>query len=114
MPESEFGFIERLPGPSFFPDVIPEGPQERLQWEAWKRGGMEAWAREFLRQRLGNQEAVRRLLMQAPVVVNNEKGPAERLYNAWLSGGRKGLEAEYDRMYPEPAKKTSAPSSRAS
>jgi hypothetical protein len=58
------------------------------------------------------------------------KGPAENLYDAWLAGGRKGLEAEYDRdlmhraivdehgnsvgpdylMYPDPDSSTPEPS----
>jgi hypothetical protein len=94
-----------LPGPNFFLDVIPEDRAERLQWEAWKHAGKEGWAREFLRQRLGNQEIIRRFLMQAlPAEKKDDKGPGEQLYEAWLAGGRKSLEAEYDRMYAEPAK----------
>ncbi|HLJ14692.1 MAG TPA: hypothetical protein VKV15_09365 [Bryobacteraceae bacterium] len=94
-------FVERSPEPHFWDDVVPEEPAKRLQWEVWKRGGMESWAREFLRQRLGSIATVRRFLaMNQPQPQDQDRTPALRLYNAWLKGGRKALEAEYDQMYP--------------
>jgi hypothetical protein len=62
---------------------------------------MEGWAREYLRQRLGSFQLVRRFLdMDEAKAKQSEQSPALKLYDAWLKGGRKGLEALYDQMYP--------------
>jgi hypothetical protein len=95
--------IERLLEPMFYEDDPPAGASRAvsLQWEAWKRGGLEGWARERLRQTCGGQEVVRRFLMQPAGEERKDDGPAVTLFREWLKGGRTALEAKYDEMYPQ-------------
>ena len=53
---------------------------------------------------LGTKEAVRRLLMLARVV-NNEQGPAERLYEDWPTGGCKACRRNTTRCIRNPPRR---------